>query len=327
MEPSREKRPDAGRFSHHPLRELVIAELAMRQHGVVALRQLLVLELTASAVRSRVASGRLLRVHAGVYAVGHAPLTRDGHYMAAVLACGPDAALSHRSCADKRGLRRTSRSAIDVTTARQGGRSHRGIDAHTSTTLLPRDVETVDAIRCTSVARTLLDLSAVEPRRGVERAYDQADVLALLDAARIDDILSRASGHRGAAVLRAVHEDRARAGTLTRSELEEHFLALCRATPDVPRPQVNAWIALEPTGLEADFLWREQRLIAEVDGRAVHTTARAFEHDRRRDQRLLLAGFGVVRFTWRQVVEEPAAVQATMTALLAGEPVRRPGSA
>jgi hypothetical protein len=257
----------------------------------------------------------LHRVHAGVYAVGHAPLTRNGWYMAAVLACGRDSALSHRSAANKRGLRDTARGRIDVISPRQAGRGRAGIDAHTSATLIPCDVTRVDGIPCTTVARTLLDLAAVLPRRAVERAFDQAEVLEVLDVRQIEDVLERTNGHRGNAVLRAILAEHAPASTLTRSGLEERFLAICRSAA-LPRPEVNVWIPLEPTGYEADFLWRAHGLIAEVDGAGVHATRHAFEHDRRRDQRLMLAGYRVVRFPERQVVDEPAGVEATLLALL-----------
>ncbi len=293
----------------------MIATIAAVQHGVVALEQLLALGLSSPALRHRVAAGRLHRVHTGVYAVGHAPLTLDGYYMAAVLACGEGSALSHRSSADKRGLRRTHRSAIDVITTRQGGRKRAGIDAHTSSSLLPRDIELVDGIPCTTVARTLLDLAAVTPRRAVERAFDQADVLRVLDLRQIADVLARAGRHPGAGVLRAIADDHSRKPELTRNDLEEAFLAIC-ADAGLPRPEVNVWIALEPTGYEADFLWRAERLIAETDGGGAHTTRSAFETDRRRDQRLMVAGYRVVRFPWQQVFAEPDTVEATLRALL-----------
>jgi len=315
MEGSRSKRPHTGRFAHDTPLEWLIAHLAMAQHGVVALWQLMQLGLTASAVRNRVAAGRLHRVHAGVYAVGHARLTRDGWYMAALLACGNDAALSHRSAAAKRELRPSTRGLIDVISPRQSGRRRDGIDAHTSATLLPRDIEEIDGIRCTTVARTLLDLAAVLPRRAVERAYDQAALREVLDARQIDDVFARTHGHRGNATLRAIVEQHAAGSTLTRSKLEERFLAICRRA-GLPQPEVNVWIALEPTGYEADFLWRAHGLIAEVDGIDVHGTRRAFEHDRRRDQRLVIAGYRVVRFPEPQLVGEPDAVGATMSALL-----------
>ena len=285
------------------------------QHGVVALWQLLDLGLSARAVRDRVASGALHRVHAGVYAVRHGRLTREGCYMAAVLACGLDCGLACRSAADLCGLRRTDRSGIDVISPRRAGRRRAGIDAHTSSTLLARDIEPVDGIPCTTVARTLLDLAAVLPRRAVERAFDQAEVLEVLDARQIADVLARAGGHQGAGMLRAILREHSPGSTLTRNDLEEAFLAICQAAK-LPRPEVNVWIALKPTGYEADFLWREWGLIAEVDGGTSHGTSRSFVHDRRRDQRLMLAGFRVVRFPWQQVFDEPASVETTVRDLL-----------
>ena len=127
--------------------------------------------------------------------------------------------------------------------------------------------------------------------------------------------LEAANGRRGASTLRSIVNDQFRAPTLTRNKLERVFLALC-GNANLPTPRVNAWIALEPTGFEADFLWRDQRLIAEVDGNESHGTRRAFEDDRRRDQRLMLAGYRVVRFTYRQVTENPAATTATIRGLL-----------
>ena len=316
MEGSGEKRETTSGFSPDVPLERRIAERAAQQHGVVALRELVELGMTVDAARKRVTSGRWRRVHAGVYAIGHAPLTRRARYMAAVLACGPGAALSHREAAALHGLRPSSRGSIDVTSPRRTGRGRRGIDVHSGAILEPHDVIVVDGIPCTTVARTLLDLAEVTKRRQVERACDRAEMLELFDLVAIADQLERASGRRGAPALRAIVDDRLRATILTRSELEECFLELCRAS-SLPQPQVNVWIALEPTGYEADFLWPQQRLVAELDGRTVHATHRAFEHDRRRDQRLTLAGFTVVRFTWRQVVDEPAATVATMRALLA----------
>lgn len=177
----------------------------------------------------------------------------------------------------------------------------------------------VEGIPCTSLARTLLDLADVVSQRELERACDQAEVLQLFDLHALEDVLERARGRRGVRALRAALTGQATATTLTRSELEEGLLELCRAAR-LPAPQLNAWIALDGGGLEADFLWREQRLIVETDGRQVHTTSQAFERDRRRDQRLVLAGWRVVRFTWRQVVREPAIVEATIRALLRERP-------
>lgn len=315
MEHSGSKRDYESRFEPPSPIDRLIAELAMSQHGVVALRQLVARGLSASGVRKRVAAGRLHRIHEGVYAVGHARLTRKGHYMAAVLACGPRSALSHRSAADLRGMRRTGRGVIDVISPRRPGRKRAGIEAHTSRTLLRRDIEIVDGIPCTTVARTLLDLAAVTPSRVVERAFDQAEVLQILDARAIEDVLARAGRHRGAAVLRAVLNEHVPGTTVTKNDLEEAMLAICRQA-GLPQPEVNAWIPLEPTGYEADFLWREHHLVAETDGGTTHTTRQAFVHDRKRDQRLMLAGFQVVRFPWQQVLYEPETVAPVVRDLL-----------
>jgi hypothetical protein len=240
MEQRGEKTTSDVAFSPRGSLDMLIAELATLQHGVVALGQLLDIGLSARAVQHRVDAGRLHRIHRGVYAVGHARLTLDGRYMAAVLACRPDGALSHRSSAHKRGLRNSDRSKIDVITSRRAGRGLAGIDAHTSSTLLPRDIQVVDGIRCTSVARTLLDLAAVLPRRAVERAFDQAEVLEVVDARQIDDVLARAGRHRGAGVLRAILDEHSPGSTLTRNTLEEAFLAICDRA-GLPRPEVNVW--------------------------------------------------------------------------------------
>jgi very-short-patch-repair endonuclease len=317
MEGSGEKHETVSCFSPDPPLEERIAELSARQHDVVALWQLRTFGMTQARVAKRVESKRWRRVHRGVIAVSHAPLTRRGHYMAAVLACGPGAALSHRSAADLRSLRRTNRRDIDVTSPARGGRTCDGIEVHSGALLRPCDVMEFDGIPCTTVARTLLDLAEVVPPREVERACEQADRLELFDLRAVEEQLARANGRRGAPVLRAILAEQLSSPTLTRSELEERFLALCRAAK-LPQPHVNAWIACGATGFEADFLWRAQRLIAELDGHEDHGTRRAFEADRRRDQRLMLAGYRVVRFTWRQVTEDPASTIATMRALLRG---------
>lgn len=237
--------------------------------------------------------------------------------MAAVLACNDGAALSHRSAAALRGLRPDSRATIDVTTFKsRSGRRHAAITAHLTRMLLPRDLRIVDGIPCTSVARTLLDLAEVVDRRGLERAIDRAEVLRVLDVNAVIDALDRANGRRGAKPLRAVIAEHYAGSTLTQSELEERFLLICLDT-GVPAPEVNVWAPLPDEELKVDFLWRTQRLIVEVDGRRAHGTRQAFERDRVRDQRLMLGGYRVVRFTWRQITREPDRVAQTIRALLA----------
>ena len=299
-----------------------MARLAERQHGVVSVAQLRKLGLSPSAIRDRAAAGRLHRVHRGVYAVGHPLLPPRGRWMAAVLACERDAVLSHRSAAALWAIRPTARSGIDVTAPGRTGRRRAGIEVHDAATLEASDVTRVDAIPCTTVPRTLLDLAAVLDRRALERAYEQAEVMGELDVSAVEGLLARSPRRHGLAALRAVVQAAAPLA-LTRNELEEQFLAICDAA-GVSRPRVNAWIPLAGGGVEVDFLWPAHRLIVETDGHRVHGTRQAFERDRRRDRRLLLEGWRVVRFTWRQLVRDPDEVAATIRALLARppEPVR-----
>jgi hypothetical protein len=297
-----------------PPRDVGIGRLAERQHGVVSLAQLKSFGLSARAVRDRVASGRLTRIHRGVYAVGHGRLTMHGRWMAAVLAYGPRAVLSHRSAAALRGIRPDNRSRSDVTVPSPSARSRAGIDVHTSASLQPADLGVVDGVPCTSLARTLLDLADVVDARGVERAVDQAEVLRLFDRREVDDVLSRAAGRRGAGVLHSVLA-RYDGPSLTDKELEELVFRLCREA-GIRKPEGNVWIMLEDGPVKADFLWRAERLIVETDGWASHGTRQAFERDRRRDRRLQLAGWQVARFTWRDILENPSEVVTTLTRLL-----------
>ncbi len=234
--------------------------------------------------------------------------------MAAVLAYGGEAVLSYRSAGGHWELRPDNRSAIDVSVPRPAVHSRRGIQAHVTATLTGTDVTTHDGIPCTTVARTLLDLSEVVDRRGLERAIDRAEMLRRFDLRAVEDVLARAGGRRGVGVLRSVLGSWSDHG-LTETEIEERFFRACDAAR-LPRPLANAWLRLEDREIKADFLWPAERLVVETDGRATHSTHAAFEEDRRRDQSLVLAGYRVVRFTWRQVTDEPALVAATVRALL-----------
>ena len=298
-----EEASHSGTELQEPTREAALAALAHRQHGVVSISQVRALGLTASGVRSRVARGRLHRIHRGVYAVGHDRLTRAGRWMAAVLAYGQGAVLSHRSAAGLWGLRPDNRAVTDVSVPRPSVRSRPGIKAHAQPTLTAADVTVHDDIPCTTVARTLLDLADVVDRRGVERAIDRAEQQRRFDLRAVEAVLGRAEGRRGAGVLRGMLAEWSDRG-LTETEIEERFLAACDGA-GLRRPEANVWLVLGDRELKADFLWSTERLVVETDGRAAHLTRAAFERDRRRDQSLLLAGYRVVRFTWPQVTDEP----------------------
>jgi very-short-patch-repair endonuclease/predicted transcriptional regulator of viral defense system len=298
--------PGGGGDVDGSMTDRLIAGLAERQHGVVARAQLLELRIGPRAIDHRLAVGRLYALHRGVFAVGHRVIGAEGRWMAAVLAAGDGAALSHRSAGALWMLRPDGR-RIDVTVPRQR-RARRGVTLHVAS--LQEDERTVRrGIPVTTAARTLLDLAAVVPRHALERAVHEAEVQRLGDATPLPELVERHRGRRGVARLRAVLDVGAQH---TRSDLEARFLALLD-DHGLPRPATNVVVE----GLEVDCLWRDARLVAELDGHAVHATRRAFEGDRARDRALLAAGLRVVRVTWRQVRDEPGALAADLSALLA----------
>jgi very-short-patch-repair endonuclease len=278
-----------------PPRERVLAELAGRQWGVVSLDQLRGLGLGYGAVKHRVRAGRLHAVHRGVYAVGHTALRREGRWLAAVLACGPGAVLSHRSAAAHWGLLATSQSVVDVTAPRSRA-GVPGIRLHRARSLDARDTTTHEGIAITTVARTLLDLAATIRADRLERAYAQALHLHLYDHGAIAGLLQRANGHRGTG---ALAKATAREPKLTRSDWEIRLLALIR-TAGLPEPLVNHALTAPDHGhCEVDFFWPKQRLVVETDSWSAHGTRAAYEQDRARDAALQTMGLRVVRFTWR----------------------------
>ena len=162
----------------------------------------------------------------------------------------------------------------------------------------------------------VLDLAAVVDRQALEKAINEAEVLRVFDLRAVDAALERPGARRGSAALRTTLTNLDPLQARTRFELERRFLSLCRAA-GLPPPEVNAWIEVLDQHLEADFLWRDQRLIVETDGYAVHTTRRAFRRDRRRNRLLTQAGWRTLRFTWEDVVDEPNEVAASIRSLLA----------
>lgn len=287
--------------------------LAQRQHGMVTRKQLLALGLTRHAVDGRVGRGLLRPLYPGVYALGGARLTADGRRMAAVLACGPKSVLSHRSAARLWGLLPHEPERIEVSRAAQGRSKHDTALLHQAR-LLPDEVGEVDGIPTTSVCRTIFDLAGVASRREVERAFHEAEVRRLSDRVALPQLLARHPGRRGVATVREILASRRPPGR-TRNDFEELFVAVLDRY-GLPRPRFNATLALRGRFFEPDCLWERERLIVELDGRAVHGTERAFEGDRQRDRVLLTEGWRSARVTWRQLEDEPDAIAADLGELL-----------
>ncbi|MDX6671032.1 MAG: hypothetical protein QOI91_1395 [Solirubrobacteraceae bacterium] len=286
--------------------------MAGRQHGVVSRSQLLALGLGADAIDHRLAAGRLHPLHRGIYAVGHRVVSREGRWMAAVLAAGPGAVLSHRAAGALWDLRPTARAQVEVTAPR-ALRSRGALQMH-RTELAQDERTTHRGIPVTTPARTLLDLAAVLPGPALGRAAEQAEALHLVDWASLDESLKRHPRRPGAPRLRAIL-DSGRVGIVTRSELEARFLALVTAA-GLPAPRMNARIAVGGRRLEVDCVWPESRVAVELDGHAYHSTRAAFERDRARDRLLQAAGWRVIRITWRQLHDEPQAVLGDLKRLI-----------
>jgi predicted transcriptional regulator of viral defense system len=309
--------PDVDRKTSDSERETcshrTIGELAAAQWGVVARRQLTAAGLTESMIQRRLESGQLLRLHHGVYAVGHRRLRREGYWLGAVLAVGPRAALSHRDAAGLHDLRAANHAKVDVTTADRGRTGGQGIAVHRARLLDARDVTNVEGIPVTTVARTLVDLAGQVPHDHLARAIREADNQHKLDVRAIEDVLRRTRGRRGPGHRRiedALAEHAALGASHTRSPLEVAFLRLIH-TAGIPTPRTNAPVE----GLEVDAYWPHLDLVVELDGYANHHARHAFERDRERDAVLAAHGHRVVRFTHRHVHDRPGHVIETLRRL------------
>jgi very-short-patch-repair endonuclease len=292
--------------------DAVVAALAARQHGVVARRQLLEAGLSPTMVRGRVRGGLLILLHPGVYAVGHRRLRSEGHWLAAVLAAGPGAALSHRDAAGLHGLRPANHTRIDVTTTRDR-RVVAGVEIHRTRILESDDVTTIDGIPVTTAARTLVDLAAVVPRDHLAAAVKRAEHRRVFDLRAVEAAMARTRGRRGPghrALREAIAEHAALGLSATRSSLEGAFLRLLKCA-DLPRPSVNAFVEAH----EVDAHWPDQRLVVELDGWAHHHDRHVFQRDRERDAALTASGWRVVRFTHHDVVRRPDRVVHTLRRL------------
>ncbi|MBD0281313.1 MAG: DUF559 domain-containing protein [Thermoleophilaceae bacterium] len=282
--------------------------VAAARHRVVARRELIAAGVGSEAIRHRLANHRLFRQYRGVYSVGTPDLDRFGRWLAAVLACGYKAVLSHRSAAALWGLMRPVAGAVDVTVPGRSSCRRVGIRVHATRSLPAAEVRRTRGIPCTSVERTLIDMAS-GPAADVERAVEQAFALRLLGRTRFADALGRADGRAGVRSLRRLFGRLLEELPLTRSELERRFLKLV-AGAGLAAPRVNRHSAEH----RVDFAWPESLLIVETDGRATHDNPYAFHQDRARDLDLELADWHVIRLTWWQVIEQPERVLTLLRA-------------
>jgi very-short-patch-repair endonuclease len=305
-------RPTDAQINRVPDRALV--ELADRQHGVVARGQLAAIGVSRTMAEDRIRRGLLVPLHRGVFAVGHRRLRREGFWMAAVLAVGQGAVLSHRNAAALHGLRPTGHTRVEVTTAAQSTSTER-IRVYARRRLHPLEITVIDAIPVTTVARTLVDLADVLPAARLTNVVNEAERRAVFDLAAVEAALTR-TRHRpgkGHAALKAVLDEYRQCGAqLTRSELEEGFVALIDAA-GLPRPRMN----LQLGEFEVDAAWPERRLALELDGWAFHRGRHAFERDRVKANALMAKGWTVLRYTHDALTRRPAEIATQLAALLA----------
>jgi Transcriptional regulator, AbiEi antitoxin len=266
-----------------------VAAIASRQHGIVTREQLAACGIDKSALTRRLRAGRLHRLHPRVFAVGHRGLSWRGRWLAAVLAAGDGAVLSHTSAAALWGFLRPIRGPIHVTVAAAVRRRSRpGLQIHRSRTLARIDITRRHAIAVTTPARTIEDIrGAVEPYL-FRRALRQAEL----------------AGHR------VPHLS---ATKRSRSDLELLFLALCD-DHGLPRPLVNHRIH----GHRVDFFFADHRLAVETDSWEYHRGSVALEDDHRRDLVLRAQGIETRRYTGAQLEIAPAAVVADLRMVFDG---------
>jgi very-short-patch-repair endonuclease len=297
-----------------------VAGLAAKQHGVVARRQLIDLDVAGSTVDRWVHQGHLHRLHRAVYAVGHRRIPREGIWMAAVLACPRGSVLSHGPSGQLQGfLPRRERFALHVTLPRGSGGSPPGIVTHRPRQLDPADTTVRWAVPCTTATRTLFDLAPQLPSVPLCRAFRQAEKLELLDRRRLRTLLDERPNQQGSTPLRQLLAERPLPLSEVRSILEEIILETC-AEHRLPLPVTNVPVL----GYEVDFLWPDEKLIIEADG-GDHVGPKR-DDDNERDAEFMLAGYLPRRYGWR-AAQDRHAVSAQVVRLLQARPALSPTSA
>jgi hypothetical protein len=256
--------------------------------------------LTESAITKRVARGLLHRIHRGVYAVGHAVLSPEARWLAAVLGAGAGSALGRLSAGKLHAISRFHAPLIAVVLPWL--RTLDGVDLHRCRSLDPRDVTTHKRIPVTTVHRTLVDLSDVLTPHQLANVIHEAAFCGRFVEPAVRDSIARANGRRNLHVLDTAIELHKSGSAGTRSGAEDAFLVLA------PRePLVNT----DLHGFEVDFHWPELKLAVEIDGPG-HGRPPNREADARKDRALEAAGYELVRFTDEDVYRRPQHVLATL---------------
>jgi predicted transcriptional regulator of viral defense system len=277
-------------------------DLARNQHGVVSSDQLREVGYTPQVIYHRIRTGRLHPLHRGVYAVGRPHVTDHGRWMAAVIACGAGAVLSHSSAAALWRIGSEKRGLVELSLPNLARRCRPGLQIHQRPSLQDRDTTVEYGIPVTTPTQTLVDMAPRLDRRGVERLINEADKYDLVHPPELRRALDERSGELGVACLREILDRRT--FRLTKEELERRFLPLA-SKAGLPVPLTGQWV----NEFEVDFYWPDLGLVVETDGLRYHRTPAEQARDRLRDQAHTAAGLTQLRFTHEQVRYEPEYVR------------------
>ena len=294
-----------------------VARIAARQHGRIAVDQLISCGLDHSAIRRRVAKGHLHREHTGVYAVGHPGATLHPQIMAAVLAGGEGAFASHWAAATLHGFVRWDGRRIDVSVPGSGGRARDGIRFRRPRAVTPRDVIRVHGIWASTGARALLEIAPQLSDRQLKRAVRQAQAERVTNVRKIADVLRRANGHKATHRLAAIIAT----GAAPTASGDEDIVLDLLLHAGLEHPCVNERLVVAAETYYPDLRWARQRLILEIDS-AWHDGPLANELDAARQADLEAAGERVLRTTAEQAIREPR--QLIRRLLAAGAPYTHP---
>ncbi len=291
--------------------------IADAQRSLITIAQLFSLGLSQDAIDRRVASGRLTRVHRGVFAVGRIRLDTHTRWQAAILASGPMSLVSHLCAAGLWGMWPEPQGDPHVVIEACGRRGHPGIVTHRMRRMAPTDRSRFKGIPVTSLELTCLHLAAVLSRSSLERAVVKAARRREFSVEEAAALCARSQGRPGVRAFRAVVERDLTAELRSLSELETRFVQVLRHH-HVRLPDINH----DVEALIVDAVWHGERAIVELDGYEFHKLPRDLRNDNARNRRLVLAGYRVIRFVWSDVVDHPADVAASVRALLASPPAR-----
>jgi len=293
-----------------------LVALASKQFGVVNRADLEIADVSWKWLRGRLATGEWKRVHRGVFRLGCNQPTLDEREMAALLAAGEGAVLSHTSAARRLGLDVTEDETVHITIHASRKAKVRGAKVWRSRNIGSRDIGNRGLLRLTNLPRTLIDLAATLDDGELRAAFDSALRQNSANAAWISRVLNRhGPGRHGVGRLRALVDEYRRGDEVPDSALESLGVELAKATGREPQLHLNVLDEAHHVA-EVDLAWPELKLCVQFDGWKTHRTRAVFVRDRKQDRALVKLGWTVVRYPWDDVMHEPDTVVEDLVRIL-----------